>query len=467
MSQANHSESRDDREPTVGAPGAHPEETLSQAPLLRRESPADDGETASTPTMRAAEPSGADVREYDVPLSGIAGVGARLRVARRRAGLEVAALAADLRLKPQVIESIERGEVGAIPDAYLRGYVRTLAKALGVDPQPLIDALGEPAPVQLVPNIADHHRRKREGDAAPTRPRGPWIGAAVVVVMLAVGALAWSWIQQVVPEEGLSVSSLGVGWRGADAPEAATETAEVRIALGPSDAPVAGPVGPAADVARAPSAPGTLPLEEAIPPESTAGDLLTDATGAIQSPPPAAAGRDGQAAAAGRAAADGGRAAGVDGQGETPASSPAPAIAWSDAARAGAAPDAGRAVTAPARPEAPTVGSAGAAAPSGAAATRPTHDTAPVIASAVAQGRAALRLVVSQPSWVEIRSADRDRVVSEVLRPGFDRVFEAEYPVRVVIGYAPGVRVEWNGEPFDLAPHSRGDATARFTLQAP
>lgn len=472
MSQANHSERRDDREPSVGSPGAHPEETLSSAPLLKRASVADDDAASHAPSVSTTDASEPVTRDYEVPLSGIAGVGARLRAARRRAGLEVAALAADLRLKPQLIEAIERGEVDTIPDAYLRGYVRTLAKVLGQDPQPLVEALGAPEPVQLVPNIADHHRRKREADAGPSRSRGPWVVALLLVLVIGGGVMAWPWIQQAIPEDGLRFSSLGSSlgaWRGGGDTErdasARDETSPEAMARVPA---VAGPGAPNTAGRDGPPT-QTLTLEEAIQPDAPpTGAMVDGATTRSAIASDAIAAEDGPD----RLASQAGRA-------DDPASRTAPSIVWADGR------DVSSAQSVPPQSESPVAdvqgdGAAGTVGrPGDAAAREMGPETAsmaapetppgiqPEIQAAIERGRAALRVVVSQPSWVEIRSADRDRVVSEVLGPGVDRLFEAEYPVRVVVGYAPGVRLEWNGEAYDLAPHGRGDATARFTLQAP
>lgn len=82
----------------------------------------------------------------------------------------------------------------------------------------------------------------------------------------------------------------------------------------------------------------------------------------------------------------------------------------------------------------------------------PAHDT--------------LRLVLRGDSWVEVRDADGQRLLADLLRTGVERVVEGRAPMRVVIGNADGVSAEFNGQPVDLARYIGRDRVARLILPA-
>lgn len=61
------------------------------------------------------------------------GIGAYLSRQRRLRGIEVAELAQQTRIPVRSIERLEAGAFDATPDGFARGFVRTLAEALGLD----------------------------------------------------------------------------------------------------------------------------------------------------------------------------------------------------------------------------------------------------------------------------------------------------------------------------------------------
>jgi cytoskeleton protein RodZ len=67
------------------------------------------------------------------------GPGALLRQAREAAGMPPEALAQRLRLEPKVIEALESEAYERLPGpAFTKGYLRSIAKELGIDPTPLL-----------------------------------------------------------------------------------------------------------------------------------------------------------------------------------------------------------------------------------------------------------------------------------------------------------------------------------------
>lgn len=71
-------------------------------------------------------------------------VGVQLAHARMQQGRTVAEMAQQLKLLPRQIEALEEGRFAALPGpVFVRGFVRNYARALGLDPEPLLEMLGE------------------------------------------------------------------------------------------------------------------------------------------------------------------------------------------------------------------------------------------------------------------------------------------------------------------------------------
>jgi cytoskeleton protein RodZ len=79
-------------------------------------------------------------------------------------------------------------------------------------------------------------------------------------------------------------------------------------------------------------------------------------------------------------------------------------------------------------------------------------------------GMAELHFVFETDSWVEVRDRN-DRILFSQLNPvGTEHRMQGRRPLSIVIGNARGVRLNYSGQPFDLAPHTRVEV-ARFTLE--
>ena len=71
-----------------------------------------------------------------------ASYGARLAWQRQSAGLSVTDVAASLRLHPNQIRAIEQEDLARLPaPAYVRGFIRSYARVLNIDPAPLLSDL--------------------------------------------------------------------------------------------------------------------------------------------------------------------------------------------------------------------------------------------------------------------------------------------------------------------------------------
>lgn len=116
-------------------------------------------------------------------------LGQRLRAAREARKLDRDDVAHQLKLRPDIVDAVERGDYGALgAPVFVRGYLRSYAQAMQVPAEPLrrvIDSLGE-AP-QLGPSPA-------------AIPRNPWIeryslaGSYLVGTVLIMSVL-WAAVQ--------------------------------------------------------------------------------------------------------------------------------------------------------------------------------------------------------------------------------------------------------------------------------
>ncbi len=106
-------------------------------------------------------------------------VGETLTEARSQAGLSVDELSERTRIRGTVIRSIEQDDYEACGgDLYVRGYVRAIAGAVGIDAQPLIR--------EFDTGRGDHEERAN-GSAGRQATRGPGVpppSAAVTAIDL-------------------------------------------------------------------------------------------------------------------------------------------------------------------------------------------------------------------------------------------------------------------------------------------
>lgn len=63
----------------------------------------------------------------------------------------------------------------------------------------------------------------------------------------------------------------------------------------------------------------------------------------------------------------------------------------------------------------------------------------------------------SEDCWVEVRSNAGDNLYSDLSRAGQTLVLNGQGPFRILLGYAPGVSLDFNGEPVALANFTRNN----------
>jgi cytoskeleton protein RodZ len=112
--------------------------------------------------------------------------GVELASQRARRGFSLDQAVAATRIRRHFLEALEKGELEAIPaEAYLRGYLRTYATYLGLDPAPLLERLpAAPQPNRSQLSI-EPYSPQPPGRVAISRPL--LTGLGLLAVALVVG----------------------------------------------------------------------------------------------------------------------------------------------------------------------------------------------------------------------------------------------------------------------------------------
>jgi cytoskeleton protein RodZ len=344
--------------------------------------------------------------------------GALLRVAREAAGLSVGDVATRLRMGVRQVDALERADYSALPTGtFLRGMVRNYAKLVHVDADAAIRVL-EGTHTHAAVSLKDativvpSHNIKLSGGQSELK--NPKVRAALVgFVLLLLAAAAWYWWQYVRP-------NLSSGGR----PVVAVPADDKSINK------TAVPVDSVAPVQPALSIPATTEVQTLQP------TILPTITPPVNASSPA--------------------------QSTTLPSTPPVTIPPPTA------------VVAPAPPALSTPTSAPVSAP--AASTVVPIETTTSIAkestnlrpdpNAVARpaGSSVLSFVCQGESWIEVVDGRGKALISRRFSAGESGEAIGRAPFSIVVGNAPQVKMTYNGNPFDLKPHTR-IAVARVTVK--
>jgi cytoskeleton protein RodZ len=203
--------------------------------------------------------------------------GLLLATERQRQGLSVGDVAAKLRMGIHQVEALENADYARLPTGtFLRGFVRSYAKLLGLDPQQALGLLehthsANPKPTIVVPSQNIKFTHPGEQFSTP-RARA----ALIVILILAFAAGAWYWWAFIRPEQIAA----------AQAQPVKVAAAEKSIELPLPQTPQSDATTPASEVAQ----PATEAAEEqttASAPETLIGTAAgkSDATAAKRAPP--------------------------------------------------------------------------------------------------------------------------------------------------------------------------------------
>ncbi|MBL8288181.1 MAG: helix-turn-helix domain-containing protein [Rubrivivax sp.] len=210
-----------------------------------------------------------------------ASAGALLRAARERQGMHIATLAAAIKVAPRKLEALENDRWDELPGpTFTRALAQAVCRALRADPQPVMELL-PPADTSMLDstfgtmNEPFAGKGGREPGLLAWLPRGPWLVAAILL-LVAAAVLLWlpagSWSRLV-----------GGGGSSATAPSGETSTV-----LGPPPAAAgngATPAAPAAATAAAGTNAATPSAAGAPAPAQPAPANPTDAAGGAPAAP--------------------------------------------------------------------------------------------------------------------------------------------------------------------------------------
>lgn len=374
--------------------------------------------------------------------------GARLRQTRQVKKLNVDYVATSLHLSRSVIEAIERDDYDRLPSAvFVAGYIRSYARLLGLDPEPL--------------NLS--FRRLHPGAEAPPRQvgrntgrdeahdGGNWLpGLLFLVVVLVIGGGAYLW------------------WTGHPLVKGIFPGG---TAMQPETAPSSAPAGAAEE-------PSDRPLQTLQPPARSEGGIQSDATRpseftserSLEAPTPEA------------------RESTLSPTSEPPRSVPPAPARSSDATAAietatEGTPPSGEISTADDRRPLPTPeppDTTATAADSGPSEPQTAGSILEPDADTAAQGTDAspetaepepepganagtVELSFTGPCWVDIRDATGEVLLFGEMSRDDREVLGGEPPYSLVLGNASAVEVRVGGQDYDIRSYSRGNV-ARFEL---
>jgi hypothetical protein len=161
-----------------------------------------------------------------------------LAEARRQAGLTVAQVGDQTGIQEAIITAIEGDDYSACGgDSYARGYIRSIARVVGADPEPLIRVYNTAQP-------GSHSAKDDTADPVALPGRGEWTWRAWLAVVLVVMGGLWFAAFQYLAGPHHAVTA---------APFAGTHPAPQRL-------PHHSQAGPASRTPATPSVPPVIPL---------------------------------------------------------------------------------------------------------------------------------------------------------------------------------------------------------------
>jgi cytoskeletal protein RodZ len=431
------------------------------------------------------------------------GIGARLRASREKLGLTVLQVAERIHTDPKIVEAIEAENYEALgAPVYARGHIRHYAELVGESAAELIglysdlSKVAQPdltrivkapagvdssklvAPALLViavfavagavwwvsalskkkPQLSETHVVGEEAPGEASSPAAPdgTVGQGQPAALGAAGT------EGSAGGAGAAGGSAMQGRAGAGPGSAGGTAAQGRVGAGPGSPGStaaqgragAGPGSPGSTAAQgragAPSAAG-----------STAGQGRSVAPGAAGST--AAQGRSVAPGAAGSNTVQGqGRSVGTGAVGGTGATGRVGGAGVAGSAGAPAAP--GRGAPSPTAPQGRAGAGSGAPATSTPGIPTPsaTASTTPPLARTGNQAQVTLRY--SADSWTEVYDASGARLFYDVGAANSVQTVVGTPPLRVVLGNASGVAVEFNGHNRPVAKLAQPDGSVQFSI---
>lgn len=128
-------------------------------------------------------------------------LGATLREARERLGLSVADVAGQIKFAPRQIEALEADDFQHLPEmAFVRGFVRSYARILQLEPQSLLALLPQPEFV-VTALKSDSVEAPFPSARSAYQQNLIWLGAALVLAVLVTIFAVWHYTTPQVQDE--------------------------------------------------------------------------------------------------------------------------------------------------------------------------------------------------------------------------------------------------------------------------
>lgn len=127
------------------------------------------------------------------------GVGRALAEAREAQGLEIADIAQQIKFMPRQIQALEAERFDALPGPTIaRGMVRTYARFLKIDPDPLLQRMGgHVEPRDATPQLAERYNQPVPFSDSGRRTTVAYLALSAVVLAIAGGVLyEWRYARQ-------------------------------------------------------------------------------------------------------------------------------------------------------------------------------------------------------------------------------------------------------------------------------
>jgi len=334
--------------------------------------------------------------------------GAILAASRHAKNIDLVQVSSYLRLAHWQVEALENDQYDRLAGpTFIRGIIRSYAKALGIDPQPALDAYGRIVPdaQQIAINVPSQNIR-----FDPTSLNGWGVSNKVGLIFLAVVVIAASFAVWYMPPTSKSVASVA----NKAAPELQSKSIkESALPANPTVPPApAIPQPAAATITNNTSS--TATMVERVDSAAEKSAVVTATAGGMASALPINQHPVQSATAA----------------------TSVPSTAVSTATKV--SPAIKSETVSPAVVVSPSVHPSSAV-------------TAPAIAPAAVSGKT-LRLSFQGKSWVEVKDGNKKIIFRELNSPGTERVLNGKPPFALVIGNAVSVRLFYNDKPIDLAP---------------
>lgn len=358
------------------------------------------------------------------------GIGARLRAGREKLGLTVLQVAERIHTDPKIVEAIEADNYDALgAPVYARGHIRHYAELVGEPTGELISQYSNLSKVAQ-PDLTRIVKAPSGGDS--NKLVAP---ALLVIAVFAVAGAVW-WVSALSKKKPQLSETHVVGEEApAPAPESPPDATAVQ-------AQPAAPPAPGAGEAQGRSS-------TSLAGNTVSGRIGTAASSGAASPP-GASNASGSAAPGGGAAMQGrpGAAASAQRASAVPGHS-------GGTANSGRSPAQGGATTGTSVPATAQRRTAAAPTPAHAAAAPPSPPS---------RNQAQVTLRYSADSWTEVYDASGARLFYDVGAAHSVQAIVGTPPIRVVLGNASGVAVEFNGHNASVAKLARPDGSVQFSI---